>query len=1355
MDLLWPECTTKCRSLQHALDIVSVITRGNEHQIKAFLSSYCCNATTLKDDFGRTATHLAASCGKKGVLDWLATVKGVDLSIKDKESGWTALHRSIFYGHIDCALSLLKHGSNLHIQDKDGYTALDMIMKDRPSHIVFKISDPTELYTWGNNINFTLGHGNQQSKHHPELVDMFPRTGIYIKQVVLCKFHSVFLSQKGQVYSCGHGQGGRLGHGDELTCLFPRLVEGLSGHPCAQVAAAKDHTVVLTEDGYVYTFGLNSFHQLGIMPPASKCTIPKQIQAKSLKGKTVIGVAAGRFHTVLWTKDAVYTMGLNGGQLGYLLDPNGEKYVSSPRQVSALHHKDICISLISVSDGATVCVTERGDIYLLSEYQCKKLASKQLNLKKVLVSGGFLEYKIDTQILRENGGQPVTILTLDEAGRVFSFKYPSGSMKQCRWVYGRQVFMSDIALNKNEMMFVTHEGEGFTGKWVLDKKKNIEKKESSISDSSFQSDTHNVYERISLQKLSFVHRAVAVTTDPSGCNFAVLQSDPKTSLFEVPVVSPSIFADDFEKLKTEAHETDSIHDVSFQLDNQTFPAHKYILAMRCDFFNKLFFSWDDNHLDYPDIYKKGEDAAGCDLFVIEKVHPDLFAYILQFVYTDKCDMLLQGHKPRIRCKEKVEETKDSIISGFQKMSFCEDVKGQSAYEVYKNNQICGENEKQKSKAKPCKKGKYNNEETSTSPVKMLQNIAKKFGLSSLSSRLDGVKIVNGLIEVIRKKTGNRPRFNQNKCPSVCDVTMRSEDGKEFHCHKCVLCARLDYFHSMLSSSWIEATCCTALEMPVRSDVLQVIIDYIYTDEALSIKESTNVEFICNVLVMADQLLVVRLKEICEVIITERITLKNAAELLEFAALYNAEQLKLSCFQFMGLNMAALLEARTLDVLSDDVLKEMSDAYRKMIIGMDRRMITPCMDGPDISTLDTEDGECLISIRDDIFSEQTTPEALFKKAKSKAKKKPRKRSDSSGGYNLSDIIQSPPSKGQSLFKSEKTNSAESLQELLTSDSEGSVVGANSPRELRSPDHNAAYAPDQNEVKAKICTVSTSSSPSTGSATSNMMTAPPQATSPKAIPSTRTSSASSPKWVSISFSPASPPAMDLRTIMEIEENIQKCGATPKLTTGGSKPALHGMKLSQKQRKMMAMSSKDSSICSENAPAKATVPISANPKSPGKTWASSFHSGEQKTFRDLLLEEQKPIISFLPLNGNSKKNVTSDELDSQIHARKLAVTLTQEAKSKCDVPQDNSNPWLPVLSKNTTSVAPVTFTTIVEEEKKQEAALIRSREKPLALIQIEERAIQDLLIHYQALDNPDEYITVERAPQEPMATPMWNKH
>ncbi|NXX74020.1 IBTK kinase, partial [Urocolius indicus] len=1355
MSSLLPDCTSKCRSLQHALDVISVVTRGSEGQIKAFLSSHCYNAATIKDAFGRNVIHLASSCGKKGVLDWLAESKGVDLLAKDKESGWTALHRSIFYGYIDCVLSLLKHGVSLYIQDKEGLSALDLVMKDRPIHVVFKKTDPTEVYTWGNNINFTLGHGGQQGKHHPELVDLFPRKGIYIKQVVLCKFHSVFLSHKGQVYTCGHGQGGRLGHGDEQTCLVPRLVEGLAGHQCSQIAAAKDHTVVLTEDGYVYTFGLNTFHQLGINPPPANCTVPRQVQAKNLKGRMVIGVAAGRFHTVLWTKEAVYTMGLNGGQLGYLLDPNGEKCVTGPRQVSALHHKDISLSLVSASDGATVCVTERGDIYLLAEYQCKKMASKQLNLKKVLVNGGYLDYKVDTQHLQENGGEKICILALDEAGRVFCWKSSNNSMKQCRWVYGRQVFMSDIALNGNEIMFVTQDGEAFTGEWMKEGRKTSEKKElvsslqNSSCDVSCEHDTNSVYERIRLHKLTFVHRAVSIATDPNGCNFAVLQSDPKTSLYEIPSVSLSSFGQDFGKLLNETDEMDSIHDVTFQIGTRTYPVHKYILSIRSDFFKKLFVS-NDNQLDTPDVYRKDEDAVGCDLYVIEKVHPDLFAYLLQFIYTDTCDLLTHGFKPKLLHKGKSEEYQDTLISNLSKMSFEDNVNGKSAFEIYRNNQV--QNEKHKSKSK---KGKVVGEEANL--IKMLQSAAKKFGLSNLSGRLDGVRLEHGKINVVNKKNGNKPKINQKKCSYLCDVTLKSLDGKEFPCHKCVLCARLDYFHSMLSSSWIEASCCSALEMPIHSDILEIIVDYLYTDEAHAVKDSQNVEFICNVLVVADQLLISRLKEICEVAIAEKLTLKNAAELLEFSATYNAEQLKLSCLQFIGLNMAALLEARTLDVLSDEVVKDLSVYYRKMIPAMVRRVITPYPDGPDISSFEPEDGENFVFLREEMNTEQNSQEALFKRAKTKAKKKPRKRSDSSGGYNLSDIIQSPASTGS--VKLDKTNSIESLPELLTSDSEGSYVGMGSPRDLQSPDFTKGFHPERNEMKDKACSQGMKPSqpnkemkPYKGSSALTQSV-------PQRIPSTKTNSASSPNWVATGFSPASPPAMDLRTIMEIEESMQKCGTMPKANSG--RMTSHGIKLSQKQRKMIALAAKDNGSVTSSMEPTTLITTPAPPTKVaklGNAWSSSLHSASPKSFRDLVMEEEKCMSANNSPGTGVKRSGYKGVEDSSVQrtircSTRSGLSLEDHV---VDSPQlESHNPWLAASPNNSPVIAPVMFSAIVEEELQQEAALIRRREKPLALIQIEECAIQDLLIHYEAFDNPDEFVTVERAPQGPIAAPMWNKH
>uniref|UniRef100_A0A665VKC1 BTB domain-containing protein n=1 Tax=Echeneis naucrates TaxID=173247 RepID=A0A665VKC1_ECHNA len=1172
MSLAQPDCTPKCRSQKHAEDVIAAVTSGSEGQLRAFLTLYCHNATTLRDAFGRTALHLAASLGKRALLDWLLESKSADLMVKDKESGWTALHRSVFYGQIHCLISLIKHGGPLSTHDKDGLSVLDLTMKDRPVHVAFKNTDPTEVYTWGNNTNFSLGHGNQESRHHPELVDVFARTGVYIKQVVLCKFHSVFLSQKGQVFTCGHGQGGRLGHGDEQTYLVPRMVEGLLSHHCSQVAAAKDHTVVLTEEGYVYTFGLNTFHQLGLAPPPASAHVPKQVFSKMLRGRTVIGVAAGKFHTVLWTREAVYTMGLNGGQLGYLLDPNGEKCVTAPRQVSALHHKDVTIAMAAASDGATVVVTEKGDVYLLADYQCKKMAARQLNIKKVLVSGGSLDHRVDPQNLNEGGGEKVAILALDEAGRVFCWRSSGSSVRQCRWAYGRQVFMSDIALSKNSMMFVTQEGEGFSGVWAGEYKKYEAQTNNLISDAA------TLYERIRLEKLSYVHRAVSITMDSKGRNFGVLQADPKTSLYEIPTISPSSFCEHFQSLLNEADETDNIHDVTLQAADRTFPAHKYILSMRSEFFRKVFIS---KHCgldeDLEKEVRKSEDAVGCDLLIFEKIPPDMLEYALHFIYTDSCELLVHGARPRVSGTH----TGQIQVKPFSKRILIYYIC--SALDVYRSlpSATRGDDEKAKSRgSKPGKKmrrgkgDKAGANDGGANPVKILQGVAKKLSLGSLSARLDGVKYENGKISCIRKKSGNKPKFCHKKCSYLCDVTLKSEDGKEFPCHKSVLCARLEYFNSMLGNPWIEATSCNALEMPTSSEILQVILEYIYTDESPTIKEALNVEFVCNVLVVADQLLITRLKEMCEVVITENLTLKNAAELLEFATMYNADQLKLSCLQFIVLNMAAMLEA--LDILSDEVLVDLSAAYRKMIPAMQRRIITPYPSAPDLRAYEAEDLELPFSPR---------PEA--EKAKMKAKKKPRRRSDSSGGYTLSDIIQSPPTSG-------KANSTESLQELLTSDSESSCMGVGSPRDIQSP-----ILHDRAECARIFPPVCSSNS-------------------------------------SIKHSPVP------------------------------------TKLSQKQRKMLAMANKDASA--ESTASKPTP----------------------------------------------------------------TVTPSRSSGNACPPP-----------------CSLVTFASIVEEEKQQEAALIRSREKPLALIQIEERAIQDLLFHYKARDNPDELIVVERSSRGPMAVPTWNKH
>lgn len=119
------------------------------------------------------------------------------------------------------------------------------------------------------------------------------------------------------------------------------------------------------------------------------------------------------------------------------------------------------------------------------------------------------------------------------------------------------------------------------------------------------------------------------------------------SLYEIPSVSPSFFSLNFRRLLDESDEMDSIHDVTLQAGDRTFPAHKYILSMRSEFFRKLFMS---ERFEVPgeldgDV-RKSEDAVGCDLIIFEKIPADMLEYALHFIYTDSCELLVHGAKPR-------------------------------------------------------------------------------------------------------------------------------------------------------------------------------------------------------------------------------------------------------------------------------------------------------------------------------------------------------------------------------------------------------------------------------------------------------------------------------------------------------------------------------------------------------------------------------------------------------------------------------------------------------------------------------------------------------------------------------------
>lgn len=76
----------------------------------------------------------------------------------------------------------------------------------------FFILVATEVFSWGSGTNYQLGTGNAHIQKLPCKVEALH--GSYIKTVAASKFHSVAVSSNGELYTWGFGRGGRLGHPD-------------------------------------------------------------------------------------------------------------------------------------------------------------------------------------------------------------------------------------------------------------------------------------------------------------------------------------------------------------------------------------------------------------------------------------------------------------------------------------------------------------------------------------------------------------------------------------------------------------------------------------------------------------------------------------------------------------------------------------------------------------------------------------------------------------------------------------------------------------------------------------------------------------------------------------------------------------------------------------------------------------------------------------------------------------------------------------------------------------------------------------------------------------------------------------
>ncbi len=184
---------------------------------------------------------------------------------------------------------------------------------------------PGQLYAFGENNDGQLGNAanNGSTSANPTPVQLsVPAATGQLVQVATAKDHSLLLTSSGQVFSFGDNYYGQLGNAtnanNSAVSANPDPTPVTLPGPAAQVAAGDQLSLVLLSNGQLYAFGANAEGQLGNNNNDASIANPTPTLVNLPGGATVAQIAAGDdFSLALTTGGQLYAFGDNEyGQLG-------------------------------------------------------------------------------------------------------------------------------------------------------------------------------------------------------------------------------------------------------------------------------------------------------------------------------------------------------------------------------------------------------------------------------------------------------------------------------------------------------------------------------------------------------------------------------------------------------------------------------------------------------------------------------------------------------------------------------------------------------------------------------------------------------------------------------------------------------------------------------------------------------------------------------------------------------------------------------------------------------------------------------------------------------------------------------
>eukprot|EP01125_Pyxidicula_operculata_P019071 TRINITY_DN688_c0_g1_i2.p1 TRINITY_DN688_c0_g1~~TRINITY_DN688_c0_g1_i2.p1 ORF type:complete len:561 (+),score=101.06 TRINITY_DN688_c0_g1_i2:41-1723(+) len=185
---------------------------------------------------------------------------------------------------------------------------------------VLLVTDDSKVYTFGENSRSALGLLDVQGElSDPTEIPNAFFEGEKITQVFCGGNFSIALTKTGKLYCWGENKNGQLGLKDTETRITPTRITFFDDKPVKTVGCGDYHTLVITETGDMYAFGNNKYGQLGVgdFTDRTEPTLVEKPEGKVWK-RVVAGGGFGNAHTLAVLEESLYGWGSNMcGQLGF------------------------------------------------------------------------------------------------------------------------------------------------------------------------------------------------------------------------------------------------------------------------------------------------------------------------------------------------------------------------------------------------------------------------------------------------------------------------------------------------------------------------------------------------------------------------------------------------------------------------------------------------------------------------------------------------------------------------------------------------------------------------------------------------------------------------------------------------------------------------------------------------------------------------------------------------------------------------------------------------------------------------------------------------------------------------------